>query len=184
MRAYQVSLRYAKAFLDLAKRNDAIESAANDAETIFAALDGEHRLSKILSSPIITEEKKANILVEIFSGKISAITVEFIQFLKDKERVEALKGIMSAFKKLVDEHNGVVRVHIKSSVALEPKQISSIVEKFEKKLQKKVLYSTSTNEHLLGGFVVTVEDTVYDASVANKLKQLKKRFRDSEITRN
>ncbi len=184
MRSYQVSLRYAKAFLDLAKRNNAIESAADDAETIFAALTGEHRLSKILSSPIITEEKKADILVDIFSGKISAITVEFIQFLKVKERVEALKGIMEAFKKLVDEHNGVVRVHIKSSVALEPSQISSIVEKFEKKLQKKVIYTTSVDQVLLGGFVVTVEDTVYDASVANKLKQLKKRFRGAEITLN
>ena len=41
--------------------------------------------------------------------------------------------------------------------------------------------SSSVNEDVIGGFVLTIEDMQYDASVASKLRKMKKQLLQTSI---
>ncbi len=87
-----------------------------------------------------------------------------------------LFDIFKEFLALVDKKNGVVKAKVASAVDLNDQLKKKMISDLESKIGKKVVANYTVDSNLVGGFIVRVEDTVYDASVKHQLKLLRVKF--------
>lgn len=184
MSVYRVSYRYANSLMQLAEEKGILKKISDDADLIFNTLNASKELRTVLKSPVVKLNDKKNLLSKIFEGKVSGETLSFLSFVTEKNREDILFDIFKEFTALVDKKNGVVKAKVVSAVSLNDESQKKIVENLEKKTNKKVTANYGVDSNLIGGFIVRVEDTVYDASVRQQLNLLRKKFREEVIISN
>ena len=176
MSVYRISYRYANSLVLLAEEKNIFKKISDDADLVFNTLNGSKELRAVLKSPVVKIDIKKSVLEKIFENKISTETGSFINFVLEKNREDILFDIFKEFLALVDKKNGVVKARIVSAVDLNDKLKQKMVDDLEKKINKKVTAAYSVDSKIIGGFIVRIEDTVYDASVKHQLSLLRKRF--------
>lgn len=88
MRKSKVTLRYAKSILSLSKEMNKIEDVYSDMLYIKKLCSQSKEFSLLLKSPIVKTDLKLKIFEEIFSDKISQLSMAFISLVtKKKKRV-------------------------------------------------------------------------------------------------
>lgn len=176
MSVYRISYRYANSLLLLAEEKNIFGKISDDADIIFNTLSGSKELRALLKNPVVKGEIKKSLLEKIFKEKISGETMSFVNFILEKNREEILLEIFKEFLALVDKKNGVVKARITSAVDLNYMLKQKIVADLEKKTNRKVSADYSIDSNMIGGFIIRIEDTVYDASVKHQLSLLRKKF--------
>jgi len=76
------------------------------------------------------------------------------------------------FEKLRSEAEGVATIEVISAYALEDSQQENIKQIMAKRLGRDVELTTRVDETLIGGAVIRTGDSVIDASVRGRLKQV------------
>ncbi len=181
---FTIATRYANALLEASEEKNTFDAVAKDMELIFNTFDSSKELRVAISNPILSEEKKNNILREIFGGKVSSDSLEFLFFVVKKGRDEVMFDILKRFMELRDDKMNIVKVLITSAFELNEKQKSEIKSKLTGYLQKDVRMQYKVNPTLIGGFTVRVGDTVLDASVVHQLELLRNKFLKEEFLLN
>ncbi len=176
MSVYRVSYRYANSLMQLALEKGIFNKIAKDAELLFTTFSFSKELRLVLKSPLIKKSDKKNLLSKIFKKKITDETGSFLNFVVDKNREDILFEIFKEFLNLRDKKEGILRAKIISAVGLSDENKVKMKEKFEMKTNKKVLPSYVVDPNIIGGFMVEIDDTVYDASVRHQLQLLRKKF--------
>ncbi len=176
MSVFRISYRYANSLMQLANEKNIYPKVAKDAELIFNSLNQSKEIKSVLKSPVIKTELKKNLLKEIFLDKIFNETQNFIDFVIQKNREDILIDIFKEFLILCDKKEGILRASVKTAVEIDDTIKNKIKEKLENKTNKKVYANYSVDPILIGGFIINIEDQVFDASVKHKLKLLRKKF--------
>ena len=99
---------------------------------------------------------------------------DFLKILIEKKRFKELEGIVAAYQEELDKINNLQRVEVISAVELDDNSKQRIIEKLQKRLQKNVIAQWQTDEEIIGGLVVKINDDVIDSSLKNKLENLSK----------
>lgn len=181
MSSYNINTRYAKALFALAVEKDIFGRVVQDADLLFNTFDQSKELRAVLVSPLVKESKKKDILKELFGNKVSKEVMEFILFVLDKNRIEAIKGIFQRFLELRDAKEGIVNISVTSAVDLEENQKNKIKTKLEEYTKKTARMKFNVDEKIIGGFFVRIGDTVVDATVLHRLQLLKKSFQKTNL---
>ncbi|MBM4170630.1 MAG: ATP synthase F1 subunit delta [Ignavibacteria bacterium] len=176
MSVFKISYRYANSFFQIALEKKSLKKYAENINLIFNTLQKSKELRIVLKTPVIKQKDKKNILGKIFGKKIGSETLEFIEFIVDKNREDILFEIAKEFLVLCDQHEGIIRTKISSAIELKDTIKKQMVSKLEKETNKKVDPEFSIDGELIGGFIVKIEDKVMDASVKHQLKLLRKKF--------
>lgn len=184
MTSSKVAARYALSFLDTSIEKNTLEQVYKDFELVYSSLQASGEFMRFIKSPIIKNEKKQEIISEIFEDKISKESLEFLLFIASKNREDVLPEIITKFFDLRDEYLGIANVQVTTSFNFTPEQKEQLEKKFAKYLNKKVKISFTVDRKLIGGFVAKIGDTVYDASMMHQLELLKKQFLQGSITLN
>jgi ATP synthase F1 delta subunit len=86
----------------------------------------------------------------------------------------ALFRIRRSFDSLWAEENRLLPVTVASAVELDEGLVQDIGRRIEQQTGRRVELSAIVNPEVLGGLVVRVGNMVLDASVRNRLEQLRK----------
>lgn len=118
-------------------------------------------------------------LFDLTDGKseqeVSVIAGRFVQALQKDGQLKNAGKIMEKFSELYNAAHGIVDAKVVSREKLSDEMLGKLnVFIKEKYAAKEVVISNVVDEKIQGGMVITVGDEVIDASVANKLKRLKK----------
>lgn len=176
MSVYRISYRYANSFFQLAEEKKSLKNIAEDVEIIYNTFVQSKELRAILRNPVIKQKDKKNLLSKIFGAKIRKETSDFLEFIVAKGREDIITEIMKEFLNLRDEKEGIVRTNIVSSIELTDDVKKNLTSTLEKRTSKKVKTDYSVDPNIIGGFIVKIKDTVYDASVKHQLELLRKKF--------
>ena len=176
MSVYRISYRYANSLMQLAEEKKILKKISDDADLIFNTLNSSKELRVVLKSPIIKSDDKKSLLTQIFDKKISSEISNFISFVVEKEREDIIFDIFKEFLALVDKKNNVARAQVVSAVGLDDKIKKKMAGDLEEKSNKKIIANYNIDPNLVGGFIVRIEDTVYDASIKHQLSLLRKKF--------
>lgn len=174
--AYSVANRYAKSLITLADEQGKLDAVKADMELFGSICASNQDFVLMLKSPIVSKDKKKEILSAIFSGKISDISVSFFELITKKNRADDLIGIA---KELVNQYNikkGIKRAVVKTAVALSAAQKKSFEEVVAKATSSSVELEEEVNEELIGGYILRVEDKQIDATVKSQLSKVKKQL--------
>ena len=78
------------------------------------------------------------------------------------------------FDQLWQEENKLLPVQVTSAVELDPGTVSQIGDRIAEQTGRKVDLSATVDPDVLGGLVVRVGNSILDASIRNRLEQLRK----------
>lgn len=176
MSEIKVASRYAKSLLDLAIEKKVEKEVRNDMQLFADTLKANSELASVIKNPIISLDKKKNILSAVFANKLQDITYSFFNIMVNKGRAAVLQEAAKEFINQYNIHNNINSVKVVSAAPLTEASKSEIMEKVKSVLGGEVILNTSVDESLIGGLVLTIGDKQYDASIASKLSQLKKAF--------
>ncbi len=176
----KIAVRYAKALLGLAREKQIIESVRIDMETIQHFFDIDPRFSQVLTSPVIKTKEKFLFVEKVFSGNTNPMTYSFLKLLLTNHRESDLKSITRIFLDSYRKEAGFKKAKLTSAVEIDPSTVEQFRTFIRKHFNSDVDLTCTTDDSLIGGFVLQVEDQQIDASVAAKLKKLKKELLESQ----
>jgi F-type H+-transporting ATPase subunit delta len=175
MAGTRAAIRYAKAILEIAQANNNTANVANDMNSIVNAVKDSKELKNFLQSPIIKGEVKYSSLVEIFAAAQKE-TKSLFQLLLTNKRFELLGAIASDFQALVNELNGVEIAKVTTAFPLTADLEAKVLAKIKEFSNKTITIENIVDESIIGGFILTMGDQQYNASVASRLQNLKREF--------
>ncbi|MGB5554756.1 MAG: ATP synthase F1 subunit delta [Flavobacteriaceae bacterium] len=174
----RAAIRYAKAILDLAVENKATDALEKDMRTVLGTVSESKELRDMLASPVISGENKKKALSAIFKGS-HTITEGLINMLVDNKRVGMLNEVALKYIVLNEQLKGEGVAYVTTAVPLTPELEIKVLKQIGQLTGNKVTIENKIDESIIGGFVLRVGDLQYDASIANKLSNLKREFASS-----
>lgn len=171
--------RYAKAILDLAVEKKVADAVEKDMRSILATISDSAELKDMLSSPVIkgTEKKKA--LMAIFKGS-HAITEGMISLLVENKRISLLNEVALKYIVLNEDLNNEGVAYVTTAVPLTDTLEKKVLKKVASLTGNRISIENKIDESLIGGFVLRIGDLQYDASISNKLNNLRREFTNSQ----
>ena len=178
MNQNRAAIRYAKATLDFAVERKAADAVEKNMRDIATVISENVELQHVLESPVVKAEVKKNTLLEIF-GDANEITKGLIQTLLDNKRISMLQEVAFKYIILHEKRKGEKVAYVTTAIPLTAELEKKILAEVIKATGNKATIENKVDENIIGGFVLRVGDTQYDASIANKLNGLKREFTNS-----
>ncbi len=175
-----VASRYAKSLIDLAIESKQLEEVRNDMLLVNSVCSQNHDFVKLLESPVVKTDKKLLIFRELFKGKISKLTISFLDLIITKRRENYIYAITKAFDEQYKTIKNIITVKVESAVALDAASKKEILGLIKKTVSGEIELIEKTDPSLIGGFVLTINDSQVDQSVKRKLNDLRKTFSTTE----
>jgi len=178
MSVHRIASRYAKSLIELAEEQNKLEQITEDIEAFQKALENRD-FYLLLKSPIVNTDKKKQIFKAIFGGKLDELTMGFINILATKGREAYIPEITDEYMDQYKRIKHISTVKLTTATELDEATVEAIRKQLEesKVTDENVEMVTSVDPELIGGFIIEMEDKIYDASVANKLEDLKRDFK-------
>ncbi len=177
--------RYAKSLIDLAKERNQLDQVYADITFLSSVFSQSREFSSMMRSPVITADRKTNVINAISQGKVGALTTAFIHLLIKKGRENILSEILPAYIGQYNIEKGIHKVKLTTA--------HPITEDLRKTIEHKVKtdaglttidLETVVNEELIGGFVLEFDNNLVDASILRDLKDIKKQFQSNIYVKN
>jgi F-type H+-transporting ATPase subunit delta len=171
----RAAIRYAKAILETAVSTGKANQVNDDMKSIITAVVSSADLKEFLASPIISSEVKMKALSEVFSS-VQTETNSLFRLLKENKRFEILEAIAVQYNTQFDELNGVEVANVITAFPITADLEAKILAKAATISTKKITIHNTVDPSIIGGFVLRIGDKQYNASVSNRLQELKREF--------
>ena len=171
MKLHPSSKRYSKAFFNFCTKKSIIDSVINNIIELRKICENNNKFLKIISNPIIKQSSIFTLFKKILVG-FESETLNFINFLVKKKRINLLYEISSHFIFLYDQKKGDKQVEIITAKKIDFQLQKIIVQKV---IDKKIKFNISNkiDLNIIGGFILKIDDINYDASLKRKFTDLK-----------
>jgi ATP synthase F1 delta subunit len=164
---------YARALFEAARDNDVLDRVHDELGEFADALESERNLQVFLFSPYFSSEEKKDGVKRIVSDADERL-VNFLELLAERHRMPALFRIRRTFDDMWAEENKLLPVTVTSAVDLDESLVKDIGKRIEEQTGRQVELSSKVDPGVLGGLQVRVGNMVLDATVRNRLEQLRK----------
>lgn len=165
--------RYATALFELAVESKELDAVAADLEQVGTLLRESPDFARMVNSPTVSraDQEKGVAAIAVRAG-IGKLVQNFLGVLAKQRRLQALPQMTAAFTAMLAARRGEVAAELVSAAPLSDQDLAGIKAGIERYAGKKVRLSSSVDESLIGGLVVTVGSKMIDASLKTKLHQL------------
>ncbi|HKJ04085.1 MAG TPA: ATP synthase F1 subunit delta [Geopsychrobacteraceae bacterium] len=168
-----ISIRYAKALLNIAAEKQQVEPYAAELAKVVSVMESEDVLRLLLDSPTFAVEKKAAIMRDLAELlKLSEGMNNFLGLLLEKGRIGYLPQIKNNYRRFADEQSGLVRARLSSASELSSERTDAIKQDLEKQTGKQVVLSVDIDNSLIGGLQAEMDGKLFDGSVKTQLKRI------------
>jgi F-type H+-transporting ATPase subunit delta len=164
---------YARSLFEVAKEGDKLDTVRDQLGEFADALDESRDLQVFFFSPYFSTDEKVEGLQKVVSDADETVA-NFLALLVEKHRMPAVFRIRNRFERLWQEENKVLPVQITSAVELDESTISNIGDRIGERTGRKVELRSAVDPDILGGLVLQVGNNVLDASIRNRLENLRK----------
>jgi F-type H+-transporting ATPase subunit delta len=176
----RLASRYARALFYLASDHGQIDTVRQDLGVLYKLLSDSPEFRWLMESPVIMSSRKSKMVEEMLSGSIRPVTLEFMKLLIRHRRENNLASTCRMFNELYKADQGLMDARIESAVPVGQAFLDDMKKRLEALSHRKIELVAETNENLIGGFILTLEDQQMDASVQSKLKKLRQDLRETK----
>ena len=169
----EIAAVYARSLFEVAKEQDKLDLVREQLGAFTGALDETRELQVFFFSPYFSTQEKEDGLERAVTDT-DPVIVNFLELLIEKHRMPVLFRIRANYEALWEEENKLLPVQITSAVQLDEAIVRQLGDRISQQTDRKVELSAQVNPDILGGIVVQVGNSVLDASVRNRLEQLRK----------
>ncbi len=169
----KISKRYAKALFGFSQEQNSLETIKNDMDYIHELCNVSPDFVAMLESPVIKIHKKMEIITEIMQKNVCETTMKFLAIVSKSRREKIIPSLSEEFILMYNDFSGIKKVQLYSAVALPQELTTKINTMLAEQTKKKIELSEHIQEDLIGGFVIKMDDLLYDASLKNELNKIK-----------
>src|SRR3954452_713878 len=169
----EIAAVYARSLFEVAKEQDKLDTLRDELGEFADALHESRDLQVFLFSPYFSTQEKTEGLDKAVSGADETL-LNFLKLLLEKHRMPVLFRIRADFDELWEEENKLLPVQVTSAIELPENTVKQIGDKIADQTGRKVDLSAKVEPDILGGIVVRVGNSVLDASIRNRLENLRK----------
>ena len=169
----EIAQVYARSLFQVAKEQSKIDEIREQLGQFAEALAEDQNLQVFFFSPYFSTTEKKEGLAKALDGA-EEILVNFLELLIENHRMPVIFRVRRAYDALWEEENQLLPVSVTSAIELDKKTVGQIGDRIAEQTGRKVELSAQVDPDILGGIVVRVGNQVLDASVRNRLEQLRR----------
>jgi ATP synthase F1 delta subunit len=169
----EIAAVYARSLFEVAQEQDKLDVVRDQIGAFADAVNDTRELQLFFFSPYFSTQEKEDGLDRTVSDA-DPIIVNFLKLLIENHRMPVIFRVRREYERLWQEENKLLPVQITSAVELDQATVSEIGDRIAEQTGRKVDLSATVEPDILGGIVVRVGNAVLDASVRNRLEQLRK----------
>ena len=166
---------YAQAAYRQAERESAVDTWSEGME-LLAAVTGDPELAKLLADPRVPADRVTDlvldVLIEVGGDGLFPTMANFVRVLGEGRRLGLGPEIARLFEAERSRRAGRSAVEIVSAYELDPPQVELLAQAIGRRLGRELTLETAVDDSLIGGVVIRVGDSVIDASLAGRLREL------------
>jgi ATP synthase F1 delta subunit len=137
------------------------------------ALNENRDLMVFFFSPYFSTQEKKDGLERAVTGA-EPVFMNFLEALIERHRMPAIFRIKARYEILWEDERDLLPVEVTSAVELDNAIVASIGDRIGEQTRRTVELSSKVDPDILGGIVLRVGNVVLDASIRNRLEQLRK----------
>lgn len=172
-----VSKTYGEALYETAMEAGKREELFAEVQQLMQILKANPEFEKMMLHPGIPKQEKLQAMEAVFQGRVSNELTGLLEIVIQKERYGELQNIFTYFIDKMKEEKGIGVAHITTAAALTETQKKACVARLlETTSYQSIEADFQTDETLIGGMVIRINDRVVDSSVRTKLNDLKRQL--------
>lgn len=168
--------RYAEAVFSIADESNTLEAWSRDLRTI-ADLVSDREAGALLSSSRVPRAEKTRLLAAAFEGHVSALAMNLVRLLEDRNKLALAPQIQQAFQGMADDRRGIAHAVVTTAVALSDDEQRAVEQRLSQITGKRVDVTPVVDPAIMGGVVARIGDHLIDGSTRSRLLALKRRIR-------
>ena len=169
----EIAQVYARALFEVASEQDALDRVHDELGAFADTLSQNRDMMQFFFSPYFSASEQKEGLKRAVTGASPAFT-NFLQALIERHRMPAIFRIRTEYTVLWDDARRLLPVQITSAIALGEDEVKRLGDRIGKSVDRKVQVTADVDPDILGGVVLRVGNVVLDASIKNRLEQLRK----------
>ncbi|HSO99443.1 MAG TPA: ATP synthase F1 subunit delta [Solirubrobacteraceae bacterium] len=164
---------YARSLFEVASEQDVLDDVREQLGQFADALQENRELAVFFFSPYFSTQEKKEGLQKLLSEP-DAIFINFLEALTERHRMPVIFRIRQRVDHMWEEAHQLLPVQVTSAISLDEQTVRSIGEKIGEQTGREVELSSTVDPDILGGIVLRVGNFILDASIRNRLEQLRK----------
>jgi F-type H+-transporting ATPase subunit delta len=167
--------RYADAAFEIGRADRSLEAWERDLASLGAALR-DVQLRRLVEHPAVAFSDKERVLRRVVGDGVSPETLSLVLLMIRRGRPGAIDRMIARFGELLRQERGIALAEVRTALPLEEAQRTAVAERLAELTGERVEMNEMVDESLIGGIAVRIGDTLYDASVRNRLERLRARL--------
>jgi F-type H+-transporting ATPase subunit delta len=169
-----IAKKYAKAFLEIGLQDGNYEALGQDLNKMADLLRENKELRVVLWSAAFRKPTRQAIVRKIGERLgLATTTIEFIDLLIQKKRIDLFFETTKAYRDRCDEVAGRARATLVTPMELPSGLVQEIKSQLESLAGKEVILSLERDPSLIGGFLTRIGNVVYDGSLKAQIAKLR-----------
>lgn len=169
----EIATVYARALFEVAEDRDLIDQIHDELTQFADALSENRQLAVFFFSPYFSTEEKKDGLKKAVTGADPAF-MNFLEALIERHRMPAIFRIKARYQDMWEDARDLLPVELTSAIELDSATVASIGERVGEQTKRTVELKSTVDPDILGGIVLRVGNVILDASIRNRLEQLRK----------
>jgi F-type H+-transporting ATPase subunit delta len=169
----EIAQVYARALFEVAQERDQLDEIRAELGQFVDALNQYRQLAIFLFSPYFSSEEKKAGLRRVIEGGDEAF-MNFLEVLVERHRMPVIFRIQARYEALWDEANRLLPVQVTSATRLDESTVTELGRRIREQAGKEIELTSNVDPAILGGIVLRVGNFILDASIRNRLEQLRK----------
>ena len=169
----EIAQVYARALFEVAQEHQRLDEVRDDLTAFAQALSDRRELAVFFFSPYFSTEEKKDGLKRVVSDA-EPVFMNFLEALIERHRMPVIFRIQARYQELWEDERHLLPVEVTSAIELDKSTVASIGDRIGEQTKRTVELSSKVDPNILGGIVLRVGNLVLDASIRNRLEQLRK----------
>jgi ATP synthase F1 delta subunit len=164
---------YGRALFEVAREQGKLEELREQLQQLAQALEENRELRIFFFSPYFSTNEKQRALGRLLTGAEPEL-VNFLELLIENHRMPVIFRVRRVYQRLWEQENRLLPVEITSAIELDETTTGSVAQSIGESTGRRVELRTRVDPDILGGIVVRVGNSILDASIRNRLEQLRR----------
>jgi F-type H+-transporting ATPase subunit delta len=164
---------YARSLFEVAREHGTLDVLREQLSQFADALNDNRELAVFFFSPYFSTQEKEDALTRVLDGADESF-LNFLRLLIENHRMPVVFRIRQQFDRLWEAENKMLPVDITSAIELDAATTESLGRRIGERAGRKVKLAAHVDPDILGGIVLRVGNSILDASIRNRLEQLRR----------
>jgi F-type H+-transporting ATPase subunit delta len=171
--AAKIAAPYARALYDFSVEQNIMHQITADFQNLEVFLSKSEDFKKYLSNPLISADKKQEILEKTLKSELNTETFKFILVLVNRDRINLLDSVIDSYLQLVYRLASIKMIEVSTAFAFTNKQKNMLIKKLKDLTNaREIRLVITVDSSLIGGFLIKTNSRVVDFTVKNQLQKL------------